>query len=146
MSTQEKEQWFVAVKMFLRDGENLLILKDIFDDGWDLPGGRIRKNEFETPLPDIVARKMREEVGKEVVYKLNETPKIFFRHERTEAETGETVRIFAIGYEATYTSGTVTLGKHMDRYEWVDAKIFNAKDYFRGGWLKGVEEYQTLQK
>jgi hypothetical protein len=54
MGTQEKEQWFVTVKVFLRDGDKLLILKDIFDDGWDLPGGRIKMDEFETPLLSIV--------------------------------------------------------------------------------------------
>jgi predicted RNA-binding protein len=43
MSAKEKERWFVAVKVFLRDGDKLLILKDIFDDGRDLPGGRIKR-------------------------------------------------------------------------------------------------------
>lgn len=145
MSTLEKERWFVAVKVFLRDGEKLLILKDVYDDGWDLPGGRIKKDEFETPLPDIVARKMREEIGEEVAYELNEVPVVFFRHERTEAETGETVRIFAVGYEAIHIGGDILLGKHMSRHEWVTLSTFNPNDYFRGGWLKGVTEYQDLQ-
>lgn len=63
MSTAEKERRFVAVKVFLRDGDKLLILKDKFNDGWDLSGGRIKKDEFETPLLDVVKRKMVEEVG-----------------------------------------------------------------------------------
>lgn len=141
MGTNEKECWFVAVKVFLRDGEKLLILKDVFDDGWDLPGGRIKKDEFETPLPDIVARKMREEVGTDVTYELDETPKIFFRHERVEAETGETVRIFALGFEAIYIRGDITLPEYMSSYEWVDVRTFNPTDYFQGGWLNGVKEY-----
>ena len=146
MSTKEKEQWFVAVKVFLRDDDKLLIIKDVFDDGWDLPGGRIKKDEFETPLLDIVRRKMNEEVGESVQYDINPQPKVFFRHERVEAETGEIVRIFALGYEAMYEGGEISLGKHMGAYEWIDVHAFEPKDYFRGGWLKGVEEYLELAR
>lgn len=51
------------------------------------------------------------------------------------------MRIFAIGYEATYQSGEIILGDNHDKYEWVDVKVFNPADYFDGGWLKGLQEY-----
>jgi hypothetical protein len=38
----EKDLYYVAVKLFLRNENKLLITHDIFGD-WDLPGGRIRK-------------------------------------------------------------------------------------------------------
>ena len=96
MPSNEKDTYFVAVKVFLEKGGKLLIFKDNFGD-WDLPGGRIKKDEFETPLPQIVARKMKEEIGENVSYSIGE-PIIFMRHERVEAVQGNpTVRIFALG-------------------------------------------------
>ena len=141
MSTLEKDTYFVAVKVLLRDGDKLFLIKDIFNDGWDIPGGRIKKDEFETPLLDIVERKMKEEVSDEVKYEIDPVPKVYFRHERFEEGIDKTVRIFALGYEAKYLGGEPKMGEYMDRYEWVDVSKFKPEDYLRGGWLKGVKEY-----
>lgn len=138
---QAKDMYFVAVKVLLRKGDDLLITHDIFGD-WDIPGGRIKPDEFEVPLEDVVARKVREELGDTVSYKLGE-PAIFFRHERTEYNTGKQARIFAVGYGAEYLDGEIIVGDNHDAYEWVDTRGFDAKQYFTGGWLKGIEEYQA---
>ena len=59
MSLEEKEQYFVAVKIFLeRDGE-FFVCKDKYGS-WDLPGGRIHKQE--TPY-DALKREVHEETG-----------------------------------------------------------------------------------
>lgn len=141
---EERDLYFVAVKLLLRDGDKLLITHDIFGS-WDIPGGRIRKNEFETPLEEVIHRKMKEEIGEDVKYEIGQV-KVFFRHERKEMKIGELVRIFAIGYEGKYLGGEVKLGDHHDKYEWVDVKTFQPEDYFTGGWLKGVKEYQEIAK
>lgn len=142
--TRNKDLYFVAVKIFLRDGDKLLITHDIFGS-WDLPGGRIKKDEFDASLESVIARKMREEIGEDVRYELG-APKVFFRVERLENNTQEMVRIFAIGYEAKYLSGEITLGDHHDQMEWVDINNFNPEDYFTGGWLAGVQEYIKNQR
>ena len=138
-----KDLYFVAVKLLLRDGDKLLITHDIFGS-WDIPGGRIRTTEFDTRLEDVAARKMREELGNDVKYTIGE-PKVFFRVERIEQQTegfaGKKVHIFAIGYEATYEGGELSLGDHHDKMEWVDVRTFDPKKYFTGGWLTGIEEY-----
>src|SRR4051812_49198435 len=118
----DKDLYFVAVKLLLRDGDKLLITHDIFGD-WDIPGGRIKKDEFDTPLESVIERKMKEELGADVKFKLGQ-PKVFFRHERKEQKLGEMVRIFAVGYEAEYRGGEIQLGNHHDKFEWVDAKAF----------------------
>lgn len=141
----EKDLYFVAVKAFLEDKGKLLIVKDKFGD-WDLPGGRLRENEFATPLEEILQRKIKEELGEKVNYKIQE-PVVFMRHERDEIFQNaqkEKRRIFAIGYKATYLNGEIILGKNHEKYEWLNIKNFNPEDYFTGGWLKGVKEY--LQK
>jgi len=136
----EKDLYYIAVKLFLRDGNKLLITHDIFGD-WDLPGGRIRKDEFNKPLESVIERKINEELGTEVKYQLGE-PKVFFRVERQEHDQqGQIVRIFGVGYEAKYLGGVINLGEHHDQMEWADLKTFKPQDYFTGGWLTGVQEY-----
>ncbi|MCR4328510.1 MAG: NUDIX domain-containing protein [Patescibacteria group bacterium] len=145
----QKDTYFVAVKVFLEREEKLLILKDKFGPavaGWDLPGGRIKTDEFETPLEDIVRRKIREELGEGVIYDIGK-PTVFMRHERVEATPEKpTVRIFAIGYPAVWKSGEARLSPAHTEMQWVDMKTFKPEEYFSGGWLKGVREYITLRK
>lgn len=140
---EKKDSYLIAVKVLLRRGSELLITHDVFNE-WDIPGGRILPTEFETPLQDIVARKMREELGENLEYKLK-APKVFFRHEREEFTTKEKVRIFGIGYEADYVSGEITLGDNHDKYEWVELSDFDPAARFTGGWLKGLQEYIKLE-
>ncbi|MBL7045513.1 MAG: NUDIX domain-containing protein [Parcubacteria group bacterium] len=136
---EDKDTYFVAVKLFLEDDGKLFIFKDKWGD-WDLPGGRIKKDEFNAPLEEVVARKVKEELGEAVSYTLGK-PEVLMRHERVEDDTGETARIFAVGYSAKYESGEVVLGEHHTEMKWVDKNEFKPEDYFTGGWLKGVKEW-----
>jgi len=141
-----KDTYFVAVKVFLEKDGMFLITKDRFDC-WDIPGGRIKPNEFDVPLEDIVKRKMREELGEGIEYTLSPKPEIFMRHERQEiAEGNPTVRIFGLGYTAQLIKGEIALGKNHVEMKWVNPKSFNPEEYFTGGWLKGVQEYIHLKK
>ncbi len=141
----QKETYFVAMKVFLEKDNTFFIFKDKFGD-WDLPGGRVKKNEFETPLKDVIKRKMSEEIGDAVTYDLNEKLQVLMRHERIEASPGNpTVRIFGVGYRATWKEGDPELGAHHVEMKWVDIDSFKPEEYFKGGWLKGVQEYLTLR-
>jgi len=142
--TNPKDLYFVAVKVFLERDGKLFIFKDKFGD-WDLPGGRIRKDEFQTPMEDIIKRKMSEELGDDIEYTIGK-PVIFFRHERTEASSGQQVRIFAIGYEGTLLKGVIKMSELHTQNEWVDIATFKPEQYFIGGWLKGVREYLALKR
>lgn len=146
MSNSSKGLYFVAVKVFLLNNGKLFIFKDGFGK-WDLPGGRIRENEFSKPLERILARKMKEELGSSVKYRLGK-PAVFMRHERMELLPNgkkERRRIFAIGYEAEFIGGAIKLPSHHTKYLWVSLKNFQPQKYFTGGWLKGVEEYLRLK-
>ena len=46
---EERDIYYVAVKVFLEHNGRLLIIKDKQGD-WDLPGGRIRTTELENLL------------------------------------------------------------------------------------------------
>ena len=106
--TDPKDLYYVAVKVFLEKDGKLFIFKDKFGD-WDLPGGRIRKDEFDAPLESVIERKLREELGDDVRYELGK-PVVFFRHERIEASSGQPVRIFGVGYRATVKGQSLEMG------------------------------------
>src|SRR3989344_2553673 len=127
-----KDLYFVAVKVFMEKDGKLLIMKDNFGD-WDLPGGRIKPDEFETPMEDIVKRKMKEELGDDIKYEISK-PVVFMRHERIENAPGNpTVRIFAIGYEGKLLNGEIKLSERHTEMLWVDLNNFKPEDYFKGG-------------
>ena len=139
----EKDTYFVAVKVFLEDEKgNFLITKDRFGD-WDIPGGRLRVKDFDAPLEEVAERKLMEELGEGVEYILGE-PVVHMRHERNEIlSSGDRAkrRIFAIGYRAKYLGGEIKIGDNHEKFEWVNIETFNPEEYFSGGWLKGVQEY-----
>lgn len=145
MDVIEKDNYFVAVKIFLEKDGRFLILKDSFGE-WDLPGGRIKIDEFETPLDQIIKRKMSEELGSDINYKVGK-PIVFMRHERIEQSPGNpTVRIFAVGYEGILEGGEIKLSERHTEMIWVNPKDFQPEKYFKGGWLKGVQEYLEIKK
>lgn len=141
----QMETYYVAVKLFLEHNEKLFIFKDRFG-AWDLPGGRIRKDEFATPIEDVIKRKVKEELGDKVEYSLG-APVVTMRVERQEETTDKPrIRIFVVGYQATMTSGTIKLSPQHTEMIWVDPKTFKPEDYFTVGWLKGVRDYVALRK
>jgi 8-oxo-dGTP pyrophosphatase MutT (NUDIX family) len=142
----QKDPYFIAVKVFLERGTQFLILKDKFG-AWDLPGGRIKKFEFETPLSGILERKLREELGTGFTYQVEAMPSVLMRHERVEASPGNpTVHIFGLGYSADLISGEPELSDAHTEMLWVEIATFTPEDYFTGGWLMGVKEYLSLKK
>jgi len=138
------DSYFIVVKAFLVDAEGrLLITKDRFGY-WDIPGGRLREGDFNLPLEKVLDRKLKEELGDAVNYELGE-PVVFMRHEREEIlpdGSKDMRRIFAIGYQAQYLEGNIQLGASHKKFEWVPLDTFVPEDYFKGGWLKGVKEFQ----
>jgi hypothetical protein len=140
----DKDLYFVAVKLFLRDKRKLLITHDIFG-AWDLPGGRLQVKEFSKPLTAVIKRKISEELGDQVRYQVGK-PLVFFRVERLEQSLNKPVRIFAIGYQATYNGGSVQMDKYHDQMQWVDIDTFQPQKYFSGGWLSGVQEYLAMER
>jgi hypothetical protein len=143
---EQKDVYFVAVKVFLEKDDTFLVFKDKFD-AWDLPGGRIKKHEFETNLDDVIQRKMSEELGDSVKYTLINRPEVLMRHERVEASPGNpTIRIFGIGYRATLIEGEPVMSEAHVEMKWAHIDSFVPEEYFTGGWLAGVQEYMALRK
>lgn len=142
-----KDEYLVAVKLLLFKDGKLLVLKDQWDS-WDIPGGRIRKDQFDVPLETVLREKIDVELGKNVEYNLKGIATTL-RLEREEVgRNGERVRIFAVCYEAEYISGEIIGGDYIPHHEWIDLKTADLNDYSDGdSWVIQLKEYQAqLQK
>ncbi len=138
-SSTNKGQFNIAVKVFLRDNDKLLLLHDVFGD-WDLPGGRILPDEFGGDIQDAIARKMHEELGDDVKYQIG-NPVTTFQVNRIDFKTKLPALIFGVGFSATYLGGVIQHGPNHDKYLWADVAALNPDDYFQHGWEKGVADY-----
>ena len=146
MKKKAKDLYYVAVKVFLKRNGRFLFFEDGFGK-WDLPGGRIRYNEFKKPLESVIKRKLKEELGCSIKYQLGE-PFVFMRHERKETmpHGPKKARIFAIGYRAKFLGGTINLSSHHTKYEWASINAFKPEKYFEGGWLEGVRIFLARER
>jgi 8-oxo-dGTP diphosphatase len=141
LTFNDRSLYFVAVKVFLRDGDKLLLVHDVWNN-WELPGGRIKPHEFKKSLTETVERKMREELGDDVKYSGLKPTGTFFQVERFEDIDSDTrVKIFAIGFEAQYDGGEIKLSDNHDELKWVDVKTFQPLELQDNDWMHGVEDY-----
>ena len=134
------DNYNVALKAFLRDGNKILICKD-FTGTWDLPGGRIGVGEFYSDLNDVLAREIREELG-DLQY-TNNGIVCLFRHKRPEnaVKGNPERRIFMIGFDLEFKSGLIQLSDEHTEYKWLAPA--EALDYFGtdNGQRSGIEKY-----
>ena len=141
-ASMAKDEYLVAVKLLLFKDGKLLVLKDQWGS-WDIPGGRIRRDQFDVPPEEILRKKIDVELGKEVQYQLGKIVTTL-RLEREEVgRDGQKVRIFAVCYEGSYISGDITGGAYIPHYEWIDLKTANLDDYSEGdSWVLRLKDYQ----
>jgi 8-oxo-dGTP pyrophosphatase MutT (NUDIX family) len=115
----------VSLKILLRNGKKVLLTKG-FEGDIDLPGGRIDLGEEETPLEDIIAREVREELSKDVKFRLG--PPLFVNRVFRKKD-GKW--IFTVVFDAKYISGDIMLSDEHKSYEWVDRESYKVvrKDF-----------------
>lgn len=130
--------YHVGLKILLQKGEEFLFLRSADGVSWDLPGGRIDDVEHETPLVEILAREVAEELGGEIKYKLG---KPLFQFRRYFENKGW--HIFCVVYEAEYVSGEIQLSSEHSGYQWISPKDFqfSEKDFFSAEEFRAFQEY-----
>ena len=135
-----KDEYLVAIKLLLREGDKLLIVKDQWG-AWDVPGGRIRRDQFDVPDEQVLREKIDFEIGKAVQYELGDI-KTTLRVERHDTGRGR-VRIYAVCYEGKYLGGEIDLGEYGVRYEWIDIKTTDLEKYGTDeNWIPQLKKYQ----
>lgn len=109
---------------------------------YDFPGGRIEKQEFTTPLTDVLKREVKEEIGN-IEYKLNPIPVSVGRHILKTKISGlaEYKHILYLFFEAHYISGDIIISNEHTGYKWFDMEKVEPEQLFKSGNLEGVNMY-----
>lgn len=116
----------VGLKVLLRKGVKILLLRMNDDDNWlDLPGGRIDNVEYRMPLEKIIAREVREELGQKVKYVLGE-PLFCFRRLR-RGKSASPAYVFLVVYDAQWKAGDIKLSFEHSSYELVNPKTYRLR-------------------
>ncbi len=147
MNKTDRDFYQISLKLILNNSKGKTLLmkaqnKDTYAGFYDFPGGRINVDEFEVPLPDIVRREVREEIG-DVEYTLNTHPVAVARHliPAHISVLKRDVRVLYLLYEGIYTGGEVRVSYEHTGFEWMDLMNIELEKYLKSGNLEGVRMY-----
>ncbi|MDP3995558.1 MAG: NUDIX hydrolase [bacterium] len=131
--------YHVGLKVLLKKGDEFLFLTDAVGKHFDLPGGRIDDVEHTTPLTEVIAREVGEELGEDVAYKLGKPAFQFRRHLESKGW-----HVFLTVYEAEYVSGKIELSAEHSSFQWINPRKVGLKEeqFFH----KHKEEYFAFKK
>lgn len=115
--------YHVGLKILLRKEDEFLFLQPALGSRFDLPGGRISKEERETPLHEILKREVQEELGGALTYHLG--PSIF-QYRRYFQPLN--LNVFLNVYEANFLSGNILLSPEHKGYQWINPLEFLLKE------------------
>ena len=111
---------------------------------YDVPGGRIDRDEFTVHLGDILHREVKEEIG-DVDVHINLNPVAVSRGMIPEAKRRDgrkdDIHIFYVFFEADFQGGDITISDEHVGHEWVNLSEIDPKKYFMGGILHGIEMF-----
>jgi len=138
---EEIDFYQISLKLFLKNANGeILGLKaqsnSISTGFYDLPGGRINTNEFETSFSEILKREAREELGN-VKFGLNEKPIAISRN--LNKRTGN--HILHVFFEGEYLDGEIKISDEHLEYKWINLEKINPSEYFTLGILDGIQAY-----
>ena len=127
----------ITQKVFIRDGNRLLVMRDRKSGYGDLPGGRMTEREFFSDWMHSVARELQEELGSLVQLDIRAQPIFIHRHRVND----ENFPCLIIAYEANFKSGNLVISEEHDYMEWVDIQEFKAEELFSEHMLDAVNYY-----
>ena len=139
----------ISLKVLLRDAKGrILILRSkpggMLRKSWDFPGGRIDTHEQGRPIPVIIKREIREEVGSGVRYTLQTMPITYGRLMDFSKRYGHHPPILYLFFEAAYRGGEISISPEHSGYTWIRMTNNNCSHYFSGVMLEAMKQY--LQK
>jgi 8-oxo-dGTP pyrophosphatase MutT (NUDIX family) len=128
--------YHASLKILLRKGDSFLFLTNARLGFLDLPGGRIDAAEHETPLEDILAREIVEELGGNLKYTVG-TPIFQYR----AAMDGANIMITV--YEADYLEGALVLSREHSGARWLKPEDidFGRENFVNGETRAAFEKY-----
>jgi 8-oxo-dGTP pyrophosphatase MutT (NUDIX family) len=120
-----------SFKLIIKKNNKILMLTESPSGCLDFPGGRLENNEIKNPLKDLFKREIREELGKDIKYKILGPAIQYRRYNKTTK-----MNVLVSAYEAEYLSGEIKLSDEHSKYEWINPKTYDLK----GKKIKNKEE------
>jgi len=138
----------ISLKLILTNSsEEVLILKALnngtYAGFYDLPGGRIDKDEFGLPFEDILLREAGEEIGN-VEFNLRLNPVAYSRHlihSKFDPIRHKDTHVLYLFFKGQYIAGEIKISNEHSEYEWINLDKIELDKYFTSGLLEGIKMY-----
>ncbi|EMO52836.1 NUDIX domain-containing protein [Leptospira noguchii] len=127
----------ITQKLFLRKGDELLILRDRKSGLGDLPGGRMNDNEFFEDWGLSMQREIEEELGLQVQIRVSPKPLFIHKHRVNEGN----FPCIIIAYHADYLGGDIILSDEHDYIAWENVQTYEPSPLFTEYMLDAVNLY-----
>ena len=127
----------ITQKVFIRNGNLLLVMKDKKSGAGDLPGGRMNQDEFFLDWMDSLNRELAEELGNNFKVKVNPEPILVHKHLVNDGNHPCVI----IGYDAIYESGEISISEEHDFFKWVDVTNYKPEELFSEYMLDAANIY-----
>ena len=108
------QRYEVSLKAFIVDGQRALFLRESDTGFWELPGGRIEVGEEWLPHEEVLARELREELGKDCRALFRSAAVTWTRQRPTDG-----VFQLVIGRVGTLVAGRPKLSPEHDEMAWL---------------------------
>ncbi len=143
----EHDYYQISLRVIMKNNQGeILALKcpttGSFAGFYDFPGGRINKQEFKTPLINILKREIKEEIGN-IKYKLSNQPVAVGRHLLQSKFSGlkKDQHVLYLFFEAKYIQGEIKISPEHTGYQWINMKNHKPEKLFKSGNLEGIKMY-----
>ncbi|AXR69712.1 NUDIX hydrolase [Leptospira mayottensis] len=127
----------ITQKLFLRKGDELLILRDRKSGLGDLPGGRMNEDEFFEDWNLSMEREIEEELGSQIRIKVFPKPLFVHKHRVNEGN----FPCIIIAYHANFLGGEIILSEEHDYIAWKNVLTFEPSPLFTEYMLDAVNLY-----
>ncbi|WP_061247983.1 NUDIX domain-containing protein [Leptospira alstonii] len=127
----------ITQKLFLRKGDELLILRDRKSGLGDLPGGRMNEDEFFEDWTLSMKREIEEELGSQVRIKISPKPLFVHKHRVNEGNFPCVI----IAYHAEFLEGEIILSDEHDYIAWERVQSYKPSPLFTEYMLDAVNLY-----
>jgi len=138
MIKEQHQNFHVGLKAFIDKDKSLLIVRESkkYKSGgkWELPGGRINKDEINQTLEKILERELSEELGWSLKVKIGKLFSVWRRMTHPDA------KVFLVGFNCIYKNGNIKLSSEHINYVWIKAKEIN-KYKFADGYKEQIIKY-----
>lgn len=141
------EHFEISLKLLLRDKRGWVLLLKSQPGGlagpYDLPGGRVDKNEWKKGLRGVIQREIQEEIGRRVRVKLHLQPVGVgkFRSMPKKWIIKGHATIVYILFPAEYLGGKIAISHEHVGYEWKHLTKKNYQTLFNMGLNQALEQY-----